>query len=268
MSRGKSEQRKYCKMQIAKCKLQIDSEIDRLAERLRHAARVTVLTGAGVSAASGVPTFRGADGLWRQYRATDLATPQAFARNPTLVWEWYAWRRQLIAGCQPNRAHDVLARWSTSQPQWQIVTQNVDDLHLRAGTRNLIRLHGSIWELSCWSGCGAEPLRWRDERVPLPAVPSCPHCGALARPAVVWFGEPLDPADVCAAEAATDCDVFIAAGTSAIVYPAAGLLDTARGLGAFTAEINLEATPASDRVDLSIHAPVEDVLDAMDARLR
>jgi NAD-dependent deacetylase len=166
--------------------------LDIALARLRAARRVTILTGAGVSAASGVPTFRGADGLWRRYRATDLSTPEAFARDPALVWEWYQWRRQLIAECQPNAAHEVIARWS-QRPDWTVVTQNVDDLHLRAGTRDLVRLHGSIWELSCWVRCAQLSRTWRYERVPIPeSVPACPSCGQLARPAVVWFGESLD----------------------------------------------------------------------------
>jgi NAD-dependent deacetylase len=232
-----------------------------LASRLRTANRVTVLTGAGVSAASGVPTFRGAGGLWRQYRAVDLATPEAFARDPELVWEWYAWRRATIAQCEPNRAHDVLAAWSREHPHWRVLTQNVDDLHLRAGTRDLIRLHGSIWELSCSAACTPSPRAWRDDRVPLPdRPPRCASCGALARPAVVWFGEPLDPDLVRAATARTSCDVFITAGTSAVVFPAAGFTDAARARGAFTVEINLEPTPASSAVDLAIHARIEDVL--------
>ncbi len=243
-------------------------QIGRLAARLRGASRVTVLTGAGVSAASGVPTFRGADGLWRQYRATDLATPDAFARDPALVWEWYGWRREKIAASRPNPAHDVLAAWTRRAPGWHVVTQNVDDLHVRAETDRLIRLHGSIWELSCWAGCGGRPKRWRDERVPLPeAVPRCPHCCGLARPAVVWFGESLDPADVAAAERATACEVFVAAGTSAIVHPAAGLLEAARSRGAFTAEVNPEATPASSSVDLTLRAPAEQVLPEIELRL-
>jgi NAD-dependent deacetylase len=242
--------------------------IGELVERLRQAKRVTVLTGAGVSAASGVPTFRGADGLWRQHRAADLATPQAFERDPRLVWEWYAWRREVIAACRPNRAHEVLAAWTARHPEWGVVTQNVDDLHVRAGTRDLVRLHGSIWELSCSAPCVGAPRRWRDERVPLPEpLPTCRHCGALARPAVVWFGEALDPADVRAAHAAAACDVFITAGTSAVVYPAAGFLDAARAQGAFTAEINLEPTDASRRVDLAIHAPVDEVLDEIETML-
>lgn len=243
--------------------------LEELVSRLGKAHRITVLTGAGVSAASGVPTFRGADGLWRQYRAADLATPEAFARNPRLVWEWYAWRRGMIAACRPNRAHEVLAAWTMRNPHCQLVTQNVDDLHVRAGTERLIRLHGSIWELTCGNACGGEPRRWRDERVPLPdPLPRCPHCGGLARPAVVWFGEPLDAADVQAANAATACDVFLTIGTSALVYPAAGLVHEAQRRGAFTAEINMEETPASSHVDLAIRAPAEQALDAIDAALK
>lgn len=237
-----------------------------LIARIRAARRLTVLTGAGVSAASGVPTFRGQDGLWRQYQATDLATPEAFARDPALVWEWYAWRRNKIAGCRPNRAHEVIASWTVRNPHCQLVTQNVDDLHLRAGSQRVVRLHGSIWELSCWDRCAASPRRWRDDRVPLPEpLPKCPHCGRLARPAVVWFGESLDPQDVAIAMASTACDVYLTIGTSALVHPAAGFVHDARRHGAFTAEINLEETPASAAVDVSIRAPAEEALDAIEA---
>lgn len=230
-----------------------------LAERLRGAQRLTILTGAGVSAASGVPTFRGAGGLWRAYRPEDLATPEAFARDPRLVWEWYAWRRETIAACRPNAAHDAIARWSREMPGCRVITQNVDDLHVRAGTARLTRLHGSIWELSCTRRCGAG--RWRDERVPLPDVPPrCPSCGALARPAVVWFGESLDADDIAAATAATDCDLFLTVGTASVVYPAAGLVDEARRRGAVTAEVNLDATPASGLVDIAIAGAAEEIL--------
>jgi NAD-dependent deacetylase len=242
------------------------SSLRRLADRLRRADSVTILTGAGVSAASGIPTFRGAAGLWKNYRATDLATPDAFRRDPATVWEWYGWRREQIALAVPNEAHRVLAQWTRARDRWRVVTQNVDDLHLRAGTRDLVRLHGSIWELSCWSGCGHE--RWRDQRVPLPDMPPrCPGCGGLGRPGVVWFGESLEPADVMRAQALAACDVFIAAGTSAVVYPAAGLLHEARASGAFTAEMNLEATDATSAVDAAIHAPVEETLSELDALL-
>jgi NAD-dependent deacetylase len=272
-----------------------------LVERIRAARRVTILTGAGVSAASGVPTFRGADGLWRQYRATELATPEAFARNPRLVWEWYAWRRAKIAGCRPNRAHEVLATWTMRNPHrpstiaqgtpsnvegCSLMTQNVDDLHVRAaselgstcGRERLIRLHGSIWELSCWNHCPTSPRSWRDDRIGLPGtpageggtlhdLPTCPGCGGLARPAVVWFGESLDPRDVEAALDAAACDVYLTVGTSAVVYPAAGFLHAARQHGAFTAEINVELTPASSSVDVAIRAPAEEALDAIEAAL-
>jgi NAD-dependent protein deacetylase/lipoamidase len=231
-----------------------------LAERIASANRLTILTGAGVSAASGVPTFRGEDGLWRRHRPEDLATPQAFERDPRLVWEWYAWRREKISTCTPNAAHDVIADWS-GKAGCRVVTQNVDDLHVRAGTRSLVRIHGSIWELSCWDGCGGGSMTWRDERVPLPELPPhCPHCGGLARPAVVWFGEQLRSENLHAAIDATACDVFLTIGTSAVVYPAAGLVHAARDRGAFTAEINLEATPASDAVDVAIRGGAEEIL--------
>ncbi|HXE80717.1 MAG TPA: Sir2 family NAD-dependent protein deacetylase [Vicinamibacterales bacterium] len=132
-------------------------QLDLLANRLKHARRVTALTGAGVSAASGIPTFRGAGGLWRQFRAEDLATPEAFARDPRLVWEWYDWRRGIVARAEPNRAHQVIAAWSARFPQFNLVTQNVDGLHERAGTARVTRLHGSIWTPRCWKGCGAPP---------------------------------------------------------------------------------------------------------------
>lgn len=242
--------------------------LTRLADALRAASSVTVLTGAGVSAASGVPTFRGAGGLWRNFTATELATPEAFARDPHTVWEWYDWRRGQIAACEPNAAHQVLARWTQTRDRWRVVTQNVDDLHVRAGTTDLVRLHGSIFELRCWNRCPASTRGWRDERVPLPAVPpTCPHCGGLARPGVVWFGESLNPKDVIAAEALTACDVFIAAGTSALVYPAAGFLHAARARNAFTAELNLEATDATRVVDVAVHAPVEETLAELDRLL-
>ena len=256
----------------------VDQRLSALAARLRTARRVTVMTGAGVSAASGVPTFRGPGGLWRTYRPEDLATPQAFAHDPALVWEWYAWRREKVASCSPNAAHDVLARWSQrhadpkgprrAEQSVQVITQNVDDLHIRAGTRDLIRLHGSLWELKCFDDCSRGATPWRDERVPLPEpLPRCPYCGGHARPAVVWFGESLDPGDVERASDATACDVFLTVGTSAIVYPAAGFARHAQSRGAFTVEINLDETPASSLVDLSILGAAEDVLPALDQLL-
>jgi NAD-dependent deacetylase len=226
-----------------------------LRERLHAAARVTILTGAGVSAGSGVPTFRGPHGLWRNYRAEDLATPQVFARDPQLVWEWYDWRRTLIASCRPNAAHEAIARLST-RPGFTLVTQNVDGLHELAGTRHVVRIHGSIWEVRC-TGCGHAR---EDRRAPLPSLPpACARCGALERPGVVWFGEAIDPDVLKRCEESLDCDVFISAGTSSVVYPAAGLIHEARRAGAFTVEINPVATEAAAHVDLVLAAPAEEV---------
>jgi len=223
------------------------------------------LTGAGVSAASGVPTFRGPDGLWRHHRADSLATPQAFASNPALVWEWYLWRRQVVAACRPNPAHEVVAAWSR-RSGCRVVTQNVDDLHVRAGTKELVRLHGSIWEL-CWFGrCAAGREPWLDERTRFTEhPPKCPHCGGLARPAVVWLGEPLDHENVRAAQDAAECDVFLSVGTSSVVLPAASFIVEARQRGAFTVEINPEETPASPALALAIRGTAEDVLPSIKA---
>lgn len=246
----------------------MNQDIAKLAARIDEAQRLTILTGAGVSAASGVPTFRGPEGLWRRYRPEDLATPEAFERNPLLVWEWYSWRREMIAACRPNAAHDVIAAWSR-KPGCQVVTQNVDDLHIRAGTRSLIRIHGSIWELSCWNSCAEGTTPWRDETVRFDKLPPpCKHCGGTARPAVVWFGESLRAGDLYSALHATACDVFVAVGTSAVVYPAAGLIHEARKHGAFTAEVNLEATPASADVDVAIHGAAEIVLPLVATQMR
>jgi NAD-dependent protein deacetylase/lipoamidase len=246
--------------------------VDALAlvvERLRAASRIAALTGAGVSAASGVPTFRGENGLWRQVRSETLATPEAFENDPRLVWEWYDWRRGMIREAQPNAAHRVLAAWTERWPGFALITQNIDGLHERAGAHRLMRLHGSIWHARCWTGCPEGRADWRDDAHPLPTLPPrCPHCGGLARPAVVWFGEPLDAVTLQqAGRAAAASEVFLAIGTSAVVYPAAGLLHHARQHGAFTVEINSDATAASGLVDVSIRGKAEDVLEEMDRRL-
>jgi NAD-dependent deacetylase len=237
------------------------TELERVSERLRAARRVTVLTGAGVSAASGIPTFRGPGGLWRNFRPETLATAEAFARDPKLVWEWYDWRRGLIKDAQPNAAHHVLADWVRTRPGTTLITQNVDGLHERAGADPILRLHGSIWHVRCWDGCEKGRADWLDDTCPLADLPPrCPHCGGLVRPGVVWFGEKLDPGVVEAARAATECGVFLTIGTSAVVYPAAGLVDEAKRRGAFTVEINPDETPASPQVDVSLRMPAEDAL--------
>ncbi len=244
------------------------SGLPELARRLAGAERVTVITGAGVSAASGIPTFRGAGGLWKDFRPEELATPEAFARDPETVWEWYAWRRELVARAQPNRAHEVLADWSHRFRRFALVTQNVDGLHERANTAGVIRFHGSIWELGCWNSCPSSPRRWPDARVPFPEMPPrCPHCGGLARPGVVWFGEAIDPEVLQRSLTSLDCDVCLVVGTSSVVYPAAGLSAEARRRGAFTAEINPETTEASGDVDVSIARQAEVALPEIDRLL-
>jgi len=239
-----------------------------LAARVRAAARLTVLTGAGVSAASGVPTFRGPGGLWRTYRAADLASPDAFADDPRLVWEWYDWRRQAVARASPNPAHHILAQWS-DRPGFTLITQNVDGLQERAGARGVLRFHGSIWQVRCATACAGSPAAWLDETVPFPALPpACPYCEGILRPNVVWFGEPI-PADVFARSfAATDCDVFLTIGTSALVYPAAALILEAGRHGAWTAEINVEDTPASSVVGITVRGKVEEILVELDRLVR
>jgi NAD-dependent deacetylase len=236
--------------------------IEQLAERFQPETRITVMTGAGVSAASGVPTFRGPDGIWKKYRAESLATPEAFERDPKLVWEWYDWRRQVLSTKIPNRAHEVLAAWSRRYSRFTLITQNVDGLHERAGTENLIRFHGSIWEVLCWNNCVSSPKRWRDERIPFPEIPPrCPHCDGLMRPGVVWFGEGIDRDVLVRSSEALDCDLFLTIGTSSIVYPAAQLVHEAKNRGAYTVEINIETTPASDLLDLAMRGAAEETLD-------
>src|ERR1700685_3480024 len=203
--------------------------IERARALLSEAKSVTVLSGAGISAESGVPTFRGAGGLWKQFRAEDLATPEAFRRDPQLCWEWYDWRRGLLAKVQPNAGHYALAELERRIPQFTLITQNVDGLHVEAGSAAVLEIHGSIWMLRC-NACGRE---WTDRSVPLALLPRCAHCGGLARPGVVWFGENLNPKVWAAAEqAACNGDVFLVVGTSAVVYPAAGLVPLARSAGA------------------------------------
>ncbi len=209
---------------------------------------MAVLTGAGVSAESGVPTFRGPQGLWRNYRPEELATPGAFRRDPHLVWEWYAWRRGLIAACRPNAAHDTLAEMGACLDDLILITQNVDGLHRLAGSRNVVELHGNIWRLRCTRDCRPP---WEDRAVPLPEIPPrCPRCGALARPDVVWFGESLPGEALDAAfAAARRCRLMLVVGTSAVVQPAASLPLLALQGGARVVEINPQPTPLSDVAD-------------------
>ena len=219
-----------------------------LARLLGEARRVVALTGAGVSQESGVPTFRGPGGLWRNFRPEDLATPQAFARDPRLVWEWYDWRRGLIAKARPNPAHLALAALEERVPDFTLITQNVDGLHRRAGSRRLLEVHGSLWEVRC-TACGRS---FEDRQVPLPILPQCDVCGGLLRPGVVWLGESLDPRVLDAAyQALGQAQLVLSVGTSAVVQPAASFGLMAQRAGAKLAEINPDPTfltPACDFV--------------------
>lgn len=184
------------------------------------------------------------------------------------MWEWYDWRRQRIAECQPNPAHTVLAAWGRRYPRLTLITQNVDGLHERAGSDRVLRMHGSIWEVGCWNACRSAPPRWRDDTVPMPALPPpCPHCGGALRPGVVWFGEPLDEQVLRQCIEATACDVFFTIGTSSVVYPAAGLLDMARRQAALTVEINPDDTPSSAGIDVRLRERAEVALVELDRAL-
>jgi len=215
-------------------------------ERIADGARLAVLTGAGISAASGIPTFRGTpDGLWSRYRPEELATPEAFAADPHLVWRWYDWRRGLISAAQPNAAHQALAALERQVPM-TLITQNVDGFHQRAGSTRVLEYHGSIWRVRC-TRCGRETL---DERVPIPILPECGKCGGLLRPGVVWFGEGIDPSAMRDSErAAAESELFLVIGTAGVVYPAAGLVGVARAGGALIVELNLEPSGISHQVD-------------------
>lgn len=219
---------------------------------------MVVLTGAGVSAESGIPTFRGIAGLWRQYRATELATPQAFRHDPILVWEFYNWRREVIAACQPNPAHKTIALMEQQVPDFTLITQNVDGLHQRAGSHNILALHGNIWRVRC-TACDYSA---QDHRTPLPELPPrCLACGSFLRPDVVWFGEAL-PGDVLEAawDASARAGLMLVVGTSALVQPAASLPLVAQQHGARLVEINPEETPLSMYADEILRGPAGELL--------
>lgn len=243
-----------------------EHQVEEVVEFLAGAGRVAVLTGAGISAESGVPTFRGKDGLWKQYKAETLATPEAFERDPKLVWEWYDWRRGLIAPVEPNAGHRVIAGWESLFGEMAVITQNVDGLHAKAGSRNVVELHGNIWKLRCTREGTVEEVRDN----PLPHIPPvCPNCGSFYRPHIVWFGESLDPVVLNRAyDLSESCQVMFVIGTSAVVHPAASLPYAAARAGAKIVEVNLEPTPLTPHANFFFPGKAGEILPVLDRQLR
>ncbi len=228
-----------------------------LIEILQDAKSVVVVTGSGISSESGVPTFRGEDGLWKTYRAEELATMQAFISNPELVWEWYDWRRGLISKASPNPAHKIIAEMESRYPEFLLVTQNVDGLHRKAGSKHIVEIHGNIRLVRCME----EGKEFFLEENPLSQLPPTCDCGALLRPAVVWFGEMLPvEALATAQEHIQKADLLITVGTSGVVYPVAHFPMLAKGTGARVIEINMERTPISSIADFTVLGKAGEVL--------
>ncbi|MDH5506601.1 MAG: NAD-dependent deacylase [Anaerolineae bacterium] len=238
---------------------------DQLIDTLRSARRITALTGAGVSAESGIPTFRQAQtGLWAQYDPTELATPQAFQRDPRLVWEWYTWRRELVAGAHPNPGHTALAAIESIVSEFALITQNVDGLHRQAGSQNIVELHGNIIRSKCFDEDVVIESWPSTDQVP----PPCPRCGAHLRPDVVWFGEGLPEHDLAAAlHASRNTDVFLSIGTSALVQPAASLPLYALQAGVVLIEINPQDTPLTSSASYVLSGPAGEVLPQLVAQV-
>lgn len=240
-----------------------------MIQQLRKAQHIVVFTGAGVSAESGIPTFRDAlAGLWEKYDAERLATPDAFAREPDLVWGWYEWRRSLVLRCQPNPAHCAIVHMAGKVPRLTVITQNVDDLHERAGSSNVVHLHGSLHAPRC-RACGRshvlsagmpdEPEGGRREM-----PPKCAHCGGRIRPGVVWFGESLPPDSWRESEAAIKtCDVLFSIGTSSLVYPAAELPRKAAANGACVIQVNPGSTELDAVADYCLKGRAGEVMPAL-----
>jgi NAD-dependent deacetylase len=242
-----------------------EQKISQLVDILNRTSRVAVLTGAGISAESGIPTFRGEDGLWKNYRAEQLATPQAFAQNPNLVWEWYDWRRGIIGSKNINNGHRVLSKWESVFPTFSVITQNIDGFHAKAGSTNIVELHGNIWKMRCTE----EQTVRENQETPLSEIPPrCPECGAMLRPHVVWFGESLEPAVIQQAFAlSSSCEVMFVVGTSAVVQPAASLPITAADAGAKIVEINPNPTPLTVYADFSFRGNSGEILPLIDKEL-
>ncbi len=252
-------------------------EADELAaaRAILAAPRVVVLTGAGVSAESGIPTFRGAGGLWKQFRPEDLATPEAFGRDPRVVWEWYAWRRETVRGCRPNAAHLALARWMLAREGVTLVSQNVDDLHERAAREaagddaaaapaSPVRLHGSLFHDRCTRCLHRERARAAVDATSVETLPHCPECGGLLRPDVVWFGEMLPVRETRAAfAAAATAGACLVIGTTGAVHPAAGVVHTAKDAGARVVVVDPGATEYDGIADVRLYRPAGEIVPAL-----
>ncbi len=231
---------------------------DELISLLRATSNLAALTGAGVSQESGLRTFRDAQtGLWAQYKPEELASPEAFRRDPKLVWDWYAWRREAVKGVRPNLGHYALVEIEKRLPQFTLITQNVDGLHCLAGNQNVLELHGNIQRVRC-ADCYTFAESWEDDTE---SVPRCRECGGLLRPDVVWFGEALRRDQLEAAiEAARSCEVFFSIGTSGVVQPAASLAFAAHNRGAAVIEINAEPTPLTSKANYILHGKSGEIL--------
>ncbi|UCE39427.1 MAG: NAD-dependent deacylase [Thermoplasmata archaeon] len=241
-----------------------DEKITEACRLLEEAKNVVVFTGAGISAESGIPTFRGKDGMWEKYRAEDLATPYAFENDPKKVWEWYDWRRQKIQEGGPNPAHLTIAKMEKNFPNFSVITQNVDGLHRKAGSKNIIELHGNIWRVRCLE----EQKIFEFLEVPLSEIPPKCKCGSLIRPDVVWFGEAMPQKEISQAFLLSEeCDSMLVVGTSVLVQPAASLPFSAKTNGASIIEINLAATPVSSIANVSIFGKAGEILPEIFQRL-
>jgi NAD-dependent deacetylase len=232
-------------------------DYNKAAHIFNKAKRVVVFTGSGISKESGIPTFRGKDGLWNNYRVEELATPQAFANDPKKVWEWYDWRRHLIFNAQLNPAHRTIAEMEKHYTDFTLITQNVDGLHKKAGSKNIIELHGNLWNVRCQK----EGRIFEFKEVPLKEVPpKCP-CGSIIRPDVVWFGESLPHDELKRAFLSAEvCDVILVVGTSGIVQPAASIPMAAKSHGASVVEVNIEPTPISQIGDVTMIGQAGEIL--------
>jgi len=242
-----------------------EDEIAALIDKLNISTRIAVLTGAGISAESGIPTFRGEGGLWKKYKAEELATFEAFTKNPGLVWEWYDWRRGIIASKNPNPGHETLSQWEKMFSSFTIITQNIDGLHQKAGSNQIIELHGNIWKVRCiQQGTISENFD-----VPLKKIPPlCEKCKDLLRPHVVWFGESLET-DVLSRAflISSGCEVMFVVGTSAYVHPAASLPIAASEAGAMIVEINPDPTPVTSLAEFSFRGKSGEILPLIQERM-